>query len=500
MNYKIIGVLFCLLLTAGFMRFYKLGEWSFTNDEIPTHIEAFNLFEPNRVLPEIAKFEAQPSHDLMVPQLKTLPRLIPAAHFVHWVDYKLFGEDEFGSRVLMAAIGTLNIGVIFLLGIPLFGFGGSVILAVVVMLFPEHIYYSQYSRFYIQTFFLSSVVFLIGGYISQNIRDTGFYQRLTAAVVIGPLAILMVLTHSITGVVWGIVLVAIFAEFIFQKKQINKHDLTIAAILTFWSLILLAVYFLHIRPITSNWNGGEPTGTSVWGGVQSIVLNKLGWQFSMLSLLGGIVMLLRKEIYHLTCAAGCLAVIIILPNYVPWTAYTFLFLFPFLVLLANGIDIIRQWIASAPIQYARTWSTAVCVIFLLTNLHSIKSYYKDGNRYQWKNVASFILEKYPDVENVLFLSYPANPLYRYLPDKNVWYICVTKGIRRTDSDYFQERYASYASTHDTYVLVIVHASYENLKLEKRRMVDENTQYLTSIGADRDDRVPMLVDVFISNSP
>ena len=98
-----------LVAAAGVMRFYRLGEWTFGFDEFFTPIET-KAFMGDAPIPEkFLKGEKEEDSPLL-----RLPKMLPVSYFIHWVDYRLFGEDEFGSRVLMAAIGSLGVGVVFL--------------------------------------------------------------------------------------------------------------------------------------------------------------------------------------------------------------------------------------------------------------------------------------------------------------------------------------------------------------------------------------------------
>src|SRR6516225_9161860 len=87
-----------LLLFAGALRFYSLASWPFAGDEILTFPEVDSLF-------------ARHSGSVTAQQDR-LPRLIPLAYLVHYLDYQLFGRDEFGSRVLMAVLGTASVVVL----------------------------------------------------------------------------------------------------------------------------------------------------------------------------------------------------------------------------------------------------------------------------------------------------------------------------------------------------------------------------------------------------
>ena len=90
-----------LVILAGSLRFYKLGNWPFAGDETATLAEERSLFASEGT-----------SRDS---QTYRLPRIIPLSYLFLHVGNSLFGRDEFGSRVMLAILGTLNVGLVFLM-------------------------------------------------------------------------------------------------------------------------------------------------------------------------------------------------------------------------------------------------------------------------------------------------------------------------------------------------------------------------------------------------
>ncbi|MDR1483574.1 MAG: hypothetical protein LBT09_01995, partial [Planctomycetaceae bacterium] len=180
--------------------------------------------------------------DLEKSQFYRLPQLIFVAHFVHRLNNRFFGNDEWGSRVLMAVMGSLSVGLAFLLGRSLLGFSGSLILAFLILLSPELAFYSQYSRFYSQAFLFIEIVFLLGGHVAVN-------RSVTAALVLVPTSLVMILSHSLGCFIWGILLCGLLVDFFFSgqydpnqpniKTKLNlspsKIPYKILSILCIWS-------------------------------------------------------------------------------------------------------------------------------------------------------------------------------------------------------------------------------------------------------------------------
>src|SRR5947209_2290306 len=89
-----------LALLGGGLRFFRLGPWPFAGDELATLTEADSLFGKTVSPPESQTYR--------------LARLVPLSYAIHYADYQLFGRDEWGSRVLIALLGTLQIVLVFI--------------------------------------------------------------------------------------------------------------------------------------------------------------------------------------------------------------------------------------------------------------------------------------------------------------------------------------------------------------------------------------------------
>jgi hypothetical protein len=406
---------FVLIILAGVMRFSYLGTWSFAMDELFTPIETHVWMGEMDVPEEYLEGGKQQEQT----QLYRLPRALFVAHFVHWVDYKLFGENEFGSRFLMAVIGSLSIGIIFAIACPLFGTRGSLILSLLIMLFPEHLLNSQINRFYIQSFLFIAIVFLLGGYIVQK-------HSITAAVWIGPLAVLMVFSHSLGGLIWAIILASIFIEFVFSGKNKNeKYSGLIFVLLGIWSFLLLLIAFFYLKPLLWNWNSIDGQwGYTPFHAVLALI-NRIGWSFILLSCLGTVLLFAdwrnKGNKYWAACVVMSLSAILLLPlksTFYPW--YCFLFSFPIFVAITFAIDRIYNLIANADIPYRRFVGTFWIIIALLLNLSSLVSYYIDGNRLDYRSPCRYIQAHWQEgdcvaVDNIQITQYYLSDLTSVIP-------------------------------------------------------------------------------------
>jgi MFS family permease len=414
-NYFSRFVLFVVLVTlATLLRFYHLGTWSHGFDENYTTIETRYFFEGQPIPPYMLQNSAFDSEHS---QFSRLPPMLIAAYFVHWLDYRLFGDDEFGSRVLPAVMGSLCVGVVFLLACPLFGFSASLILAVLVLLFPDHILHSQNNRFYSQAFLCISIVLLLGGYVAVK-------RSVIASNLLGAVSVLMVLTHSLTGVIWGFLLIGLLANFLATKttdwKNVSWKNILpykIVLILGFWSIILLVILVAHIMPLARSWNDFPTSSVTPIHAIIGLAFS-LGSFFFLLCVPGWLFILyhFRKpgNTYWLICATLCGMAVFFLPMKIAYLGhYSFLFSFPFLVILALFIDWIGKLIIQSEIHYRYSLCCVWIIFVLLSNVPELASYYQDGGRYDWRAACQYIRERWQPNDRIVCCSLEMN---RYIPD------------------------------------------------------------------------------------
>ena len=139
-------VAMCLLVLAGSLRFYKLGDWPFAGDETTTLAKESSLFGDKHIQEDS--------------QVSRLPRMIPLSYLIHHVGYEWFGRDEFGSRAILAILGTISIPIIFLLLAPLLGQPTAIATSLLIALWPEHLCHSQVNRFYMIAAFFAFLCLL----------------------------------------------------------------------------------------------------------------------------------------------------------------------------------------------------------------------------------------------------------------------------------------------------------------------------------------------------
>jgi hypothetical protein len=471
---------FVLILLAGTMRFYHLGTWPFAMDELFTPIET-HVWMGEMNVPDEYLGNEKPEQT----QIYRLPRMLLVAHFVHWIDYKFFGESELGSRFLMAVIGTLCVGLIFVTACPLFGTRGSLILALLIMLFPEHILNSQNGRFYSLAFLFITMVFLLGGHIVQR-------NSVKASVWIGFLALLMIFSHTLGGLIWGIILLSILIEIGFSNKKNNNIN-RIFVCIGLWSLLFLLVAFFYLKPLIGEWNSADRQ----WGytplHAAMAFINRISWSYALLSCLGTLLLFTDRHNkgnkYWIACAVMSLSAILLLPlqlTFYPW--YCFLFSFPLFVVTALGIDRIYCLLVNTDIPFRRIVGGFWIGVALLLNFPSLASYYLDGNRLDYRSPCQYVRTHWQEgdcvtVDNIQI----AND---YLSDLTPVIL-----LRARDTPAFLQKLAEEKKENGR-IWVIVHYHRGGLEQRLLRWLGQYASYEAQFGKKRFDYIENNVEVYL----
>lgn len=121
-----------ITLLAAFLRFYKLGEWSFWIDEIYTIRHAKAHFS---------------SLELIIRNIPPNRNWIPLSVILTAGTLNALGTSEWSARLVSATIGVISVPVLYLPVRRLFSPGVALITALLLAVSPWHIYWSQNARF-----------------------------------------------------------------------------------------------------------------------------------------------------------------------------------------------------------------------------------------------------------------------------------------------------------------------------------------------------------------
>ncbi len=365
----VAAVLVGVVLLAGGLRFFRLGEWSFTNDETATFLEDQSLFGTNGANPTDQSYR--------------LPRLIPLAYGIQHIDYLLFGRDEWGSRVLPALMGTLGVGLVFLLLRKSQGLAAATAAALLVALSPDHLFHSQANRQYSVSWLCASAAMLIG---AAAVRRRSLLLTGTASGV----AILSVLTHTLLAVVSAGLTVAVAVAGGLRYGRAVRPLVPVAAL---GALLAAGLVALLIGRLGGGWNAGSVWGYGVSHGVLAGLL-QVGWPTALLALVGAVDVVISRDAdgaYWLTWAGVWAAASTLLPLVVVYhPAYGFMLSLGVFVLAGRTIGKIFERLRCWSTVAACAWLAAAC----LFGLPETASYFADGSRFDFRTAAKTLSDQW----------------------------------------------------------------------------------------------------------
>ena len=375
----IVGIALALGMLAGMLRFYRLGDWPFSGDELATITETDRFFDDG----------GGGASD----QFCRLPKLIPLSYIVHHLGYQWFGRDEFGSRVSQALLGMVHVVLAFVLLHGPLGRPTAVATALLIALWPEHIHRSQENRFYMTACVFASLCMLAGG--------QAVYRRSPAwAVFAGLVAGAAVFTHSLLGVLWGGLFLGFFAvAYVASDRRLRRWAwFTVAG-----ASLIVGATALYIVPLTAHWNAGE---TWSYGQVHALqaAVSQFGWPATILASIGVVAALQSRneqDWYWLAWASAWLVSSVILPCIVIYhPGYSFPLSLGILVMAGRGIARIYEGLRAQGSWTATAWVGLACLV----NFPSLVSHYADGDCYDYRAAARYISLEWQEGDRVLTFS------------------------------------------------------------------------------------------------
>ena len=360
-----------VIFFAGSIRFFKLGDWPFAGDELATMEETRSFFMETNY----------PSES----QIHRLPRAIPLSSLFQGASTKLFGNDEYGSRVVMAVLGSLSAGLIFFCFDSLHGRAVAFATTLLLTLWPDHVFYSQQTRFYMIAAFFALVCILIGALVVRR-------HSTSVLVILGCAIFAAVLCHTLLVVLLPMIFAGIIAAAVAERRSVQKE----AFLVFIATLVSFFVFFVfYLAPLLGDWNSGATWG---YGVVHSILasLNMVGWPVALLGGIGFVMLLSERSGLHwywVLISIGWGASTVIFPLLISHhPAYVFPVAIGLVVPAGFAIGKIYSELRAINACTATAWIGLVCLV----NLPSLVSHFRDGSRPDVRTAAKYVEEHWQE--------------------------------------------------------------------------------------------------------
>jgi hypothetical protein len=326
----------------------------------------------------------------------------------------------------------------------------------------------------------------------------------------------MIFSHSLSGLIWGILLCGLLVDFFFSgqsdpnqfniKTKINlflsKIPYRIVFILCIESIVLLLIFLFHIMPITKSWNNNDIiyrispidsvlTFTSIFG--QSYIILCIPACFFILFHLRN-----TGWGYWLFCALSCGLAIFLLPlNIVFYPWYGYLFAFPLLVILALFIDRIGQLLAQSSKRYGWYCGLVWCCFMVLLNIFALNNYYKDGNRCDFRSACQYVQQEWRLGDQLFCTRAGLEIVNAYLQQDVVPIMLRSNGMHEHLQQIFNEieENSNEKFNHLRFWIILKREHYLSLDKKTRNWIDGHCRYEGSFGNFRYDS-PKYFEVFL----
>jgi 4-amino-4-deoxy-L-arabinose transferase-like glycosyltransferase len=367
-----------LTLLAIAIRFYRIGEWGFSSDEIFMLRDSINLRPTN-------------------------PR--PLMYFLnHYVVRPFMPLDEFGLRLLPAIFGVLAVPALYLVNRRLVGTRASLFGAFFVATSSLLVYDSQFGRYWTLVFLLSALYPYV---LYLGIRD-GNARVLALGFLIGVLAIL---AHPVAVLPLGGLGVWLASVYLKRDRLAQLWSRRSVRWGTLLAVILAAAMALRFIPMLQSWilehdrllpseKGGEflfhtPSGLKqlslLLGYVESLTLPLV------LTGVLGIYLLWQERDRSLALLLTCLflfpiAFIVVVQSR---TAVSTFYMSPATPALFIGAGVFLDRLVGLDSGLRPRWllSAAVATMILAAGAPTLISQYRDGRRWDFRGAAHWLEER-----------------------------------------------------------------------------------------------------------
>ena len=386
---RIVQYLLLTFITvlAAFLRFYKLGDWSFWYDEIFTLRDISRIFEFSLTNQQISRWLIFGVVDSM-------------------------GITEFNARLVPALVGVISVPVLYFPTRKMFNAPIALLFVVFLAISPWHLYWSQNARFYTTLLlFYSLGLFLV--YFALE-EDKPWY--LVFALFFFGLAVMERVFAAMLIPVVATYLLGIWILPFGKPRGFNRRNILILLLPTL--LITFVGSYKFIGNPDKWFEGfGWINNNPVW--ILSGIVFYIGIPVICMGLAAIVYYLMERDrgAFLLAIAAVLPVLVIVILSMIQYAAnrYIFVSLTPWLILSAAGIwDLFKQNRGRSAVLVA---GVLLILIAFPMGENVLYYQYQNGNRDDWKG-AFKLVEKLKEPGDMVIVTEERMAQY-YLEDENI---------------------------------------------------------------------------------
>jgi uncharacterized membrane protein len=413
-----------ITLVAVFLRFYKLGEWSFWIDEIYT----------------IGRAQAHYSSvEIVLHNIPPHTNWVPVSLLLISGAMNTLGTSEWSVRLVPAIIGVLTIPIIYLPTRKIFGSSVALISALLLAVSPWHIMWSQNGRFY-TALMLFSFLALITLYF-------GIERNRPTYLIIGLILFYLALSERIIAgflfpvIAAYLVMILVFPYTLPQPQGLNRWTIFVLALPIIGGVLVEAHSLLFSS--YSRFFGDFDVFVGQINQSPVRLLASIAWRLGMgtviVGTVAGLYLSLKKQragLFVFIGAALPVVTICVLSLFLfTVDRYVFATLPFWLILCALAIQ--QLWEKLNGLE--KLWPIGLLILLVTLSMGENWLYYsnQNGGRPQWREALAYVGEQSAP-EDLIYATWPEvgqyylsddvrninnfDPTVPTLPDHPVWFV------------------------------------------------------------------------------
>jgi len=410
-------ILLVIVIFFGFLiRFYDVTRESVWFDEV------FSILTAEKSLNEITQIVSHDAHP---------PLYFYLLHF--WI--KLFGDSIFSTRMLSVIIGTSLVLVTYLLASTLFGNSAGFLSALLIVINPFLIYFSQETRMYILASLFTALSILFFVKLLNNEKEKT--KRIESYSFLYCLfAILSLWTHYYT--VFAIVAENLFLVFYFKKyKSLIKRWISLQLIVIISFMLWFYNFLNQVQSVKEDYWISNISIMKIVDAISSFCTNHSFygiWQFHTLFFVIVFFVSIIKLYKKFKVNTLLLLILFILPLFLPFFISLFFrpvylerYLTPysiiFLIIIAGGVSLIDNKKIKYGLFSGLMILNIISVLDLKTNFYKgpmaevdkyVKLYSKNNDLFYHTSIHTFFPFLYYNkkiIDKIFLLSTKEIPFY-----------------------------------------------------------------------------------------